>query len=243
MNPLRTALALLALASPCLAGEAHYVIVFGSQQTPNDPHYAHTFATYVRATWAGDGPPCNATLEAHTISWLPPNLVIRVRALLPEAGRNFGLFETLRFAADTGQRVSMWGPYPCDADLFHRARKQIAHLDSGTVRYKAIDNGFPAWRVCNCIHAVSEVTGNTFLTVYTPGWGEVASYACLLKMRPWLLDQGQPAYWVSSGLGLDAVPLIYRDRITPPASGALLGPIYRRLGGERDLVATYGPLR
>ena len=50
-------LALALLPAAARAGEAHYVIVFGSQQIPNRPNYAHTFATFVRATWPGDGPP------------------------------------------------------------------------------------------------------------------------------------------------------------------------------------------
>jgi hypothetical protein len=235
-------LALALLPTAARAGEAHYVIVFGSQQIPNRPNYAHTFATFVRATWPGDGPPCNVMLEAHTISWLPANGIVRTHSLLPECGRNYGLFETLKYVRDNGERISMWGPYPVDARIYYRALRSIAELDSGTRRFKPVDSGWPARRVCNCIHAVSEVPGNPLLIVASPGFGEVASYACLLKMRPWLQDEN-PQYWVSSAIGLDAVPIIYRDRITPPASGTFLGPIYRVLGGERNLVATYGPPR
>jgi hypothetical protein len=44
-----------------------------------------------------------------TISWLSANLIIRVNALRPECGHNFGLQETLEEAYRTQQRVSMWG--------------------------------------------------------------------------------------------------------------------------------------
>src|SRR5262245_47683231 len=87
-------LALALLPTAARAGESHYLIIFGAQQIPNRPNYAHTFAVFVRATWPGDGPPCKVMLEAHTISWLPANGIIRTLSLLPECGRNYGLFET-----------------------------------------------------------------------------------------------------------------------------------------------------
>ena len=239
-------LALLAGLSPGLAhaGEAHYVLMFGSQRTPNQPNYAHTYATFVRVRWAGNGP-CRAPaqIEAHTISWLPANLKIRTRALLPECGRNFDLDETMRFVLEGKQRVSMWGPYEIDPDLYCRAQKQIARLNIGRLQYKANDIGFPASRVSNCIHAVSETISRPLLIVGTPGWGEVASFMVLVRMRPWILDTDTRHTWVSSALGLDRYPIIYRERIAPPASGTFLGPVFRLFGGEIDVVPTYGPPR
>jgi hypothetical protein len=62
----------------------------------------------------------------------------------------------------------------------------------------------------------------------------------LRRLLPWVIDPDCPDYRVSSALGLDAIPIIYRDRVSP-RSGAICGPLYRLLGGERDLRATYGP--
>jgi hypothetical protein len=233
---------LLARPAPGWAGEACFVLMFGSQRIPNQPNYSHTFATFVRATWAGDAcRPGPISLEAHTISWLPSNLVVRCCALLPECGRNLDLHSTLRYALANGERVSMWGPYQISPDLFYRARQQVALLQSGQLLYKANDTGFPARRVSNCIHAVSEAVDRPLLLVPCPGWGEGASYVVLLKMRPWIVDEDRLHYWISSALGLNCYPIIYRQRIAPPASGTFVGPIYRALGGERDLVPTYGP--
>lgn len=238
------ALLLLGLSAPAQAGEAHYLIIYAFQRIPNNPNYAHSWATFARATWPGDGPPCGPVrLEAHTISWLPANGVIRTYALLPEEGRNWDLHSTLRLGLDSQARLSLWGPYQVEPDLYRRALREIARLNSGQMRYKANDTLFPAWRVSNCIHALSDVVGRPGLYVGSPGWGEVASYAVLLTMRPWILDEQTTHYWVSSAIGLDAYPIIYRDRISPPASGTFLGPIYRLLGGERNLRATYGPPR
>src|SRR4029079_3878853 len=107
---------------------------------------------------------------------------------------------------------------------------ETPNRDGGGGVKKPIDTGWPARRVCNCIHAVSEVAYSPLLIVGSPGYGEVASYACLLEMRRVLLAE-KPQHSVISALGLDTVPIIYRDRITPPFSGTFLGPIYRVLGG------------
>lgn len=231
--PLVALAALLAGAGPAGAGEAYYLLLFAAQRERNNPNYAHSFATFVRA-----GP---ERLEAHTISWLPANLDIRTGAFLPEAGQNFGLHETIEFVQGTGQRVSLWGPYPIDARLYERARARLEQLKSGAVLYKANDSRYlTSDRVTNCIHALSSITGGLRLRVASPGWGEPASYAILQRYRRHLLAE-VPDYAISSALGLDAYPIIYRPRLVPPLSGAIVGPVFRALGAERNTVATYGP--
>jgi hypothetical protein len=223
------------------AGEAYYLLMFGSQRVPANPNYSHTFATFVRAKWVGDGPcPNNPTLEAHTISWLPQSLVIKAWKLRPECGANFELQTTLDYALDNQERVSLWGPYQVEGDLYQRALQQLALLASGQVQYKANDVGHRSDRVSNCIHAVSSVAEGTRLRVATPGWGQTASFAVLGRFRPWVIDKRQVHAWVGSALGLDEYPIIYRDW-APPLSGGIIGPIYRALGGERNLRPTYGP--
>src|SRR3954452_3921709 len=94
-------------ASPARAGEAYYLLMFGSQRIPNNPNYSHSFATFVRVCWPGNGPcPHNATLEARTISWLPRTMVVRTLALRPEWGYNFDLHTTLRYVLNSGERIS-----------------------------------------------------------------------------------------------------------------------------------------
>jgi hypothetical protein len=179
------ALAGLALPLPggARAGEAHFLLVFASQRVPNNPNYSHTFATFVRASWPGDGPcPRCPALEARTISWLPRSLVVRTLALCPECGHNLGLHETLRYALGSGQRVSLWGPYLIDAELYRRALRQAALLESGWVLYKANDMGYYSDEVSNCVHAVSSLADGYRLRFGSPGWGEAASYRLLNEM-------------------------------------------------------------
>jgi hypothetical protein len=225
------------------AGEACYLLMFGSQQVPNDPNYSHTFATFVRATWPGNGPCTKAPrLEARTISWLPANGKIRTAALLPEEGRNYRLDETLRYVLGNDERVSLWGPYRIDPEVYGLAVRQADYLESGEVLYKSIDAFHRSCRVSNCIHAVSTVVEGSRVIVLSPGWGEVASYAVLERFMPYVIEPDQVHPWVGSALGLDAYPLIYRDN-ERPCSGTIMGPVNRLLGGERDLRATYGPPR
>jgi hypothetical protein len=179
-------------------------------------------------------------LEAHTISWLPCNLHIRTNALFAEPGRNFDFDTTLRFVLDGGERVSLWGPYRIEPQLYHRALRRIAELDSGQVRYKADDTGRSEYRVVNCIHAISELVDGFRVRMFSVAWGEVASYEVLRRMRPWIIDHNTPDRELATSLGLDAYPIIYRD-YQAPRSGTILGPLYRLFGGERNLRATYGP--
>lgn len=216
----------VAIAPPARADEFYYVLVFGSQRPRPCIKYSHTFATFVRATGRG---PCaeGYALEAHTISWYPQSLDIRPAALLPECGRNFDLGTTLRVAADTGQRVSMWGPYRIDRELYDRALRQIALLESGDVCYKAIDSGYPTDRVSNCIHAVGAVAEGHRVCVLSPGFGETASYRVTRRFQPWVIDPCRRHDWVASRLGLDAWPLRRRDW-EPPRSG----PFFSLFGGN-----------
>ena len=229
-------LILLAFAANAAADE-YYLLMFGSQRVPANPNYAHTFATFVKVCQTG---PAKKTItEAHTISWLPANLKIRIGALLPEDGHNFGLHETLKFAGSTKQRVSLWGPYPIEPELYERALRRKGVLESGQVRYKADDSFRRDSRVTNCIHAVAAVAEGPRLVVISPGWGESASYFVLKECEPWILSK-QSVPWVGSAIGLDGYPIIYRD-FQNPRSNAVFGPAFRLLGGERGLQATYGP--
>jgi hypothetical protein len=201
--------AALACPGAARAQEMYFLMVFGSQQTPPRPKYSHSFATFVKATPAADGK--RWALEAHTISWLPADLEIRTWALLPEPGRNFDLPATLNWVYGTEQRLSMWGPYRIDPDLYHRALRQIGVLSSGRVLYKAIDTGYSTDGVSNCIHAVSTITGGSRLRVTVFGYGEVASQAILGRLEPWVLDRCVTHDWVAASLGLTRYPIIRRD--------------------------------
>jgi hypothetical protein len=214
-TPWRALLVLLACtaAGPVRAQDYYFVMVFGSQQDSPTPSYSHTWATFVKATPVL---PQGFLLEADTISWLPENGVMRVAALLPEPGRNFDLESTVQWALNSGQHVFMWGPYQIDPVLYRRARAQKALLESGTVRYKAIDTGRRSDRVSNCIHAVAAVADGHRLRVTTFQWGESASALVARALEPWLIHPGQTYDWIATGLGLGRYGLVHRGLDLPP---------------------------
>jgi hypothetical protein len=162
-----------------------------------------------------------------------------VQALLPEPGRNFDLHTTLRFCQCNDMRISLWGAYRICPELYWLAAKEVTLLESGQVRYKAADMGYPSDRVTNCIHALATVVEGPRLRVASPGWGEPASWAILQEYEPYILQPGCTHPWVGSALGLDQYPIIYRDWESP-RSFAVRGRFYRMFGGESDLQATYG---
>jgi hypothetical protein len=188
-------------AATAQACESYYVLVFAYQDRPNLARKSHTFATFVKATHADD----QVCLEYHTISWLPQTLDVKNFKLRPEAGQNLTLEETLENAERQGLRVSMWGPYEIKPRLYQRGLDQVGRLESGRVRYKGVDTGFPTSRVTNCIHAVSDtVFWPRRLRVGTPAYGEAASYRVLLRLARYLVKPGLTHDWVADALGLDA---------------------------------------
>jgi hypothetical protein len=229
---------LFALGGGARAGENYYLLMFGSQRFPNAPAYAHTFATFVRVVCGEDGAPC---LEAHTISWLPRTLDIRICAKHPECAVNLDLAATLRYVADNGERVSLWGPFQIDRDLYRRAVARQCVLESGQVEYKALDFGYPVDRASNCFHAVSSVVGGNRLHIAPLAWGETASFRVLREFRPWIINPCATHPWVAQALGLDCYPIIYRQPDEHPHSGCCQGPLGKLLGCGKQVEASYGP--
>jgi hypothetical protein len=217
--------------------EFYYMMVFGSQRIPCRARQAHTFATFVRATGEGTNPD-NYSLTAHTISWMPKKLQVHCPSLWAEEGVNLSLERSLQLALGNQQRISMWGPYQIDRDLYDRSVEQWRLLQSGKVKYKAIDSGFPTNRVSNCIHAVSSLVEGYRLRVLSPSYGEVASYYVTCWLRSHIIDRNRRHFWVSSRLGLDAYPIIYRE-LKHPLSGPITGPIASWLLRRRDPMVGY----
>ena len=222
-------LALLLFAGQAPAEEFYYLTMFGSQTTPNNPNYSHTFATFVRASGEGPCPTGYVVEDCFTISWLPTSLKVRTRALLPECGHNFDLPQTLHYVLSEDEHVSMWGPYRIDEELYDNAVQQRDVLESGEVRYKALDSGYPTDRASNCIHAVGSVAHGYRIRVLSPWFGVTASWAVLQTFRPHIIDKDQTHEWVYAYLGLDAYPITRRDYDVEPK----VGPIRSAIKGTR----------
>lgn len=196
--------------TPCRADESYFVAIFAAQRMPNIPKYSHSFATFVRVV-RDPAQPAGCWVEAHTISWLPETQNIRLLCLRPEPGQNLDLEATLAAMEALGDRVSLWGPYQIHKELYDRALAQIGRLESGTVRYKAIDALCRTSDATNCIHALSDLAENRArLRVASPGFGEVASFYITRRLKPWLIDPQQVHPWVESVLGLDKHAVIHR---------------------------------
>jgi hypothetical protein len=211
--PLLAGLLTLLVAAQGRAGDAYYLIMFGAQRTPNEPDYSHSFATFVRVTWPDSCPwPGFFRYDAQTISWLPANRDVRSLAVFSEAGCNFDLHTTIKTFVDNGSQVTMWGPYRIQPELYYRALQEIALLDSGKVKYKALDGRRLDGRVCNCSHALSAVVDGPRLTIASPGWGNVASrYLLNHKFKPWIVDPDHVYPYVASAIGLDYYPVVRGD--------------------------------
>jgi hypothetical protein len=215
----------LALAGSARADEAYFMLVFASQRPVNFPAHAHTFATFVKATWPAPG--CAAPqLQAWTISWMPRTLAIEVGRLSPEGGVNLDLHSSLRWALGDGQRISVWGPYQVRQELFDRALGRVGRLQSGAFCYKAVTTGYAREEVTNCVHAVGDLAlDNPRLHLDIRSWGDSAGYFVTLSFVPWIIQPRQTHDWILPRLGLCNYPLVRRDLERNPTRNLILRPL------------------
>src|SRR5262245_50904325 len=94
----------------------YYMAIFSSQRDPNQPRFAHTFTTFVKAM-PRDGKVGDDQIETVTISWMPATLNIAILSRQAEPGTNLDLEGSIAMAQKVGARVSMWGPYQIRKDL------------------------------------------------------------------------------------------------------------------------------
>jgi hypothetical protein len=196
-------------ARPAAAQDRYYLWVFASQSEPKLPRYTHTWAVFARIP-GGCAP---RPFSAFTISWMPATLDLRPYALLPEQGVNLDLQATLRFICCQGERISVWGPYQIDACLYERAVQQKARLESGVVRYRAVD---PVLRrdISDCIHAVSDIADQSRL-LYIEGviCGEASGrrIAHVFWRRGLTCPPAEDLAWAEHALGMTSYPIIRRE--------------------------------
>jgi len=149
------ALLLATPGGPAQGEEFHYMMVFGSQSSPKLLRYTHTWATFIRAV--GEGPdPSSYALEAHTISWFPQSLEVRVWRPWPEPGVNLDLHQTLAVVQANREHVTMWGPFLLEKQVYERSLWARQVFESGLPQYRAI-SGPGNLLISDCIHAVAAV--------------------------------------------------------------------------------------
>ena len=210
--------AVLALALPAgaaCAEEFYYVMIFGSEDHPKHFRFSHTWATFASAT--GEGPdPASYAVEAHTISWMPETLDVRVLRLRPERGVNLTLEQSLGMAAAFREGVTMWGPFRVRPEIYERSLRVHAILDSDAAQYRAI-SGPGNLLISDCIHAVAAVDP-TFGRGHYPliRIGKPASryIAHEVVMRSAFAHLPEDHSWLIPRLGLDRYPI----EVVPPRS-------------------------
>jgi hypothetical protein len=157
-----------------------YVTVFGYQSKLNFPRLAHTFAVFSRKN-AGQWEHC-------TISWMPKRGRVSLFRL-PEPGANWSLKKSLEVAKSSRLTIRRWGPYLTTPELFELAQAQKRQLDSGEVKYQALD--WPlrgSGGVKNCMHAVTDIVPRKAAARTWFARGFRGSRRALSFLRPWLID-------------------------------------------------------
>ena len=189
-------------------GEFYYEMIFGSQNSPKQFKYSHTWATFIRVV--GEGPDVNTyAIEAHTISWMPKSLDVKVLSRRPEPGVNLDLYQTLAVVGGQGQSVTMWGPFITRKELYDRSLEVLKIMASGAPEYRAISTQRDLL-ISDCIHAVAAVD-SVFGRRHSPliRIGKPASrYIARQVMTRSLLDQTlSDNAWLVPRLGLDRYPI------------------------------------
>jgi hypothetical protein len=188
--------------------ERYYMIIFACQGDDYQPRSSHTFATFVKASKEGSAQ--DDRIDAQTISWLPVSLEVVLLRRRPEPGRNVNLDDSLRWAESIGARVSRWGPYEIEKELYDRALKQKARLESGAILFKCIDENFRPATASNCIHAVSDVDMDQGALHVGPNWGDNASRIVAGHLKRWMINPEKTHPWVIDRLGLTDYPMTAR---------------------------------
>jgi hypothetical protein len=202
---------LLLMPAGAAAQDRYYVWIFSSQSVPKLPRYTHTWATFVQVSGA-DSP---ASFEAFTISWMPATLEIRFYRLRSQQGVNLDLLATLDMARSQNQRISLWGPYAIGQDLFCQAAERKDRLESGQVRYRAVDSIRRNADISACTHAVSDLGPGSSRLSY--GWAALFGQSggfCIahsLQRHGLTAPPCEDLGWIEQALGI-ADPAILRRR-------------------------------
>jgi hypothetical protein len=212
------AVVILGFLSTLSAGKArgderYYVLIFGSQSSPKQLRYTHTWATFVRA--AGEGPdPSAYAIQAHTISWLPATLVVKVLRPWPEPGVNLDLYQTLAAMDANRESVTMWGPFVIGPQVYEKSLRVLQVIASGRAQYRAISTPRNLL-VSDCIHAVAAsdpIFGRGHYPLIRIG-KPASRYIARQIMTRSVFDQyAYDNSWLVPRLGLDRYPI----EVVPP---------------------------
>jgi hypothetical protein len=187
------------------AADCYYMAVFSADTKPDLARYSHTFAFFAKVA---DGPPGTPRrIEVRTISWLPKSLVLRPLRPSPEPGVNLPLEETIRWTLDNRARITVWGPFQIQPELYQRALCRAAYLESGAIAYKVIDIRYRPYQAADCIHGLSGVDLDRGILLTRGAYGDPASYMNLVHLSRWIIDPTCRHEWLLQEMGLNRYPL------------------------------------
>ena len=196
-------LVLLFWAGSTRGAEHYYLVVFGIQKGINLPKNSHTCALFIK-----DASP--APLETVFISWLPEDMNVTILQRDPQVGVNLDLHATLQHFEDRGCRLSMWGPYEMNPELYQKAKTRRDILEGGTVGYNGIDRNYRPM-VADCVHAVSGVDVEPGLLRTRTAHGDIASYFVLEHLSCRLIHPEVTNSEIAQRLCLDQYCIRCRD--------------------------------
>jgi len=225
----------------------YFMLIFGAESVPKRGRWTHTWMTIVKATpregMTGYTPAGEQAkyydLLAHTISWMPARLTIRVIKFRPECGVNLDMVTSIRYCLNHGERIALWGPFEVNPliaeEVYATTRKQIALLESGRVLYKSLDFEGSAAAWCkNCIHAVSDMDGIGRRLAYNEirhnGW-EGSRVIVRYMAGASRIDPSVRHEWVAQALGLDKYCISRQQiQVCKPAAAAPAGAAVHSAG-------------
>jgi hypothetical protein len=174
----------LSCAVPARAADAHFVTIFAAEAVPFESKKTHMFVVVHRA-------PDGGAVEEHHISWFPQSRKVRGLTLRPEPGMNLSLAETFAHCRDMGMRVSVWGPYRIEPELFSLMKGQQEKLEGGTVKYKPTDNLYPSDVAANCYHAIWQPVAPCRKYSGPFNCGDASGAMTVQLFRKWLVEPYQ----------------------------------------------------
>ncbi len=146
---------------------------------------------------------------------MPATLNIRTYAVLPEPGVNLDLATTLRFVHCEGERISVWGPFEISACLYERAVQQKMRLESGEVKYRAVDPVIRKGDISDCIHAVSDIAPDQTRVAYIAPvfFGEAAGRRITnaFYRRGLICPAREDLGWMEQALGMTCYAICRRE--------------------------------
>jgi hypothetical protein len=191
---------------PVAEAPRYFFILYAGQSVPFRARTAHTWATGVK-TVGGQ------VVETITVSWLPADANVQPLRLRPVTGRNWSLEDTLAIMASNHCNISVWGPYEVGEERWKKAQEHRNYLESGAVRYRAVDSFNLNKEIVNCVHAVTyahpvlQTRIQPVIRVGEPGTSRLAGM--YLRAGSW---PGYPEThdWILTAIGVDQYPNLYR---------------------------------